>query len=164
MVSSRNRSEPFAHCIIRASQTVANEVGVTMGGFADPLRSTPRRQAGAGACSEESSGVMTVATDDAFLTCVLESDKLVLVDFWAEWCPPCHALAPVLDEIAKEYSHVISVVKIDVDENREIALDFDVTCLPTITVFRGGDVVARLIGSRGKNALLGDLAAYLMPR
>src|ERR1700757_5182070 len=99
-----------------------------MDGSAKPLRSTPRRHAVAGAaCSEESADVMTVATDGAFLTCVLASDKLVLVDFWAQWCPPCHALAPVLDEIAKEYSHVLAVVKVDVDENREIALDFDVT-------------------------------------
>jgi thioredoxin 1 len=85
----------------------------------------------------------------------------LVVDLWAEWCPPCHALAPVLDQIAAERVGELRIAKVDVDAHPEIARRFDVMSFPTLLVFDGGRVVRRLVGARGKGHLLAELADVL---
>jgi thioredoxin 1 len=100
-------------------------------------------------------------TDKTFATEVLGSDKLVLVDFWATWCGPCRMVAPVLEEIAEEYSDTISIAKLDVDENQATARDYQVLSIPTLILFKGGEPVKQIVGAKPKQALLADLADYL---
>jgi thioredoxin 1 len=100
-------------------------------------------------------------TDASFATDVLHSDKTVLVDFWAVWCGPCRMVAPILEEIATEHADKISVVKLNVDENPETAQTYRVTSIPTLNVYRDGQVVKTIIGAKPKAALLRDLAAFL---
>jgi thioredoxin 1 len=100
-------------------------------------------------------------TDKTFATEVLGSDKLVLVDFWATWCGPCRMVAPVLEEIAEEYSDTISIAKLDVDENQATARDYQVLSIPTLILFKGGEPVKQIVGAKPKAALLADLADYL---
>lgn len=100
-------------------------------------------------------------TDTSFTTDVLEADKPVLVDFWAEWCGPCRQVAPVLDEIAGEYKDKITVAKVNIDENPQIARDYQVLSIPTMSVFSGGQLVKSIVGAKPKAALLRDLADYL---
>ena len=97
-------------------------------------------------------------TDARFASDVLESEQPVLVDFTAAWCPPCKALAPILDELADEYAGSLRVVKVDVDENPSTARRFDVRSMPTLVLLRDGAEVKRLIGARPKRVLLEDLA------
>ncbi|HMG43499.1 MAG TPA: thioredoxin [Acidimicrobiales bacterium] len=107
---------------------------------------------------------MTAVTDltaTAFDETVLGSPVPVLVDFWAEWCPPCHALAPILDEIAAEHADRLRIYKLDVDQQPEVALRYDVMSFPTLLVFVDGQPVQRLIGARGKHHLLAELAEVL---
>lgn len=86
-------------------------------------------------------------TDETFAEQVLESDLPVLVDFWAQWCPPCHRLAPVLDRLAEEYADRARVVKMDADENPETIRAYRVMAMPTLVVFRGGEVVSQVVGA-----------------
>jgi thioredoxin len=88
------------------------------------------------------------ATDTTFGDQVLASDLPVLVDFWAEWCPPCHRMAPVLDELAAEYDGRARVVKVDVDANPATARAYGILSLPTLSVFRGGQVVSQVVGAQ----------------
>jgi thioredoxin len=106
-------------------------------------------------------GVVVHATDDTFGGIVLASDVPVLVDFWAQWCPPCHMLSPVLDEIAAELAGRLRVVKVDVDENPATAARYGVLAMPTLSVFRAGSVVSTVVGARPKRRLLSDLGEYL---
>ena len=103
----------------------------------------------------------TVVTDASFATDVLQSDKPVLVDFWAEWCGPCRMVAPVLEEIAGEHADKIVVAKLNVDENPQIAADYGVVSIPTLNVYQGGQVVKQIVGAKPKQALLKDLAEFL---
>ena len=77
---------------------------------------------------------------------VLKSERPVLVDFWAEWCGPCHAVAPIIEKLAKDHGSVIGVGKLNVDESREIAAQFQIRSIPTVMLFKGGRVVETLIG------------------
>ncbi len=97
-------------------------------------------------------------TDSSFDTDVLKSDSPVLVDFWAEWCGPCKMIAPILDEIASENS-AIKIAKIDVDANPATSSKFGVRAIPTLLIFKGGEVVDKIVGLASKKALLDKLAA-----
>jgi thioredoxin 1 len=99
----------------------------------------------------------TQVTDADFATEVLGSDVPVLVDFWAEWCPPCHRLAPVMDELAAEYAGRARVVKMDVDANPDTARAYGIMAMPTLTVFRGGQVVSQVVGAQPKARLRAQL-------
>jgi thioredoxin 1 len=100
-------------------------------------------------------------TDASFSTDVLESDKTILVDFWAEWCGPCRAVSPILDQIAAEHSDKIDIVKLNVDDNPQIALQYQITSIPAMKVFRGGQVVKSMIGARPKPVIEAELAEFL---
>jgi thioredoxin 1 len=100
-------------------------------------------------------------TDATFDSEVLGSDKPVLVDFWAEWCGPCKMVAPVLEEIAAENSDRITVAKVNIDENPEIARRYQIMSIPTMSVFRQGEVVKSIVGAKPKAALLRDLEGIL---
>lgn len=84
---------------------------------------------------------------------VINSDKLVLVDFWAPWCGPCKMVAPVVEDISKEYSDKLKVVKVNVDENAGIASKYQVMNIPTLMLFKNGDVVNKMVGFQPKPAL-----------
>ena len=101
------------------------------------------------------------ATDADFKETVLSSDKPVLVDFWADWCGPCKQMAPVLDKLAEEYADKIDVVKINTDQNPETTRAYNVMSLPTLNVYKDGEVVKQLIGAKPKRALEKELAEFL---
>ncbi len=92
-------------------------------------------------------------TDASFASEVLASDVPVLVDFWAQWCPPCHRLAPVLDELAEEYAGRARVVKVDVDENPQTMRAYGILSMPTLSVFRRGELVSQVVGAQPKAKL-----------
>jgi len=89
-------------------------------------------------------------TDQTFADKVVKSDKLVLVDFWATWCGPCLALGPTLEGLADEYAGKISVAKLNVDENREVAAGHKITSIPTVLFYKNGKLVDSLVGARPK--------------
>jgi thioredoxin 1 len=100
-------------------------------------------------------------TDATFASDVLEHDKPVLVDFWAEWCGPCRQVSPILEEIAGEHADKITVVKLNVDENPQTAAHYGVVSIPTMNVYQGGQVVKTIVGAKPKAMLLRDLEAFL---
>lgn len=92
-------------------------------------------------------------TDENFEQEVLKSQVPVLVDFWAEWCAPCRALAPTIDDLATEYSGKIKIGKIDIEDNREVPSRFGIQAIPTMIIFKGGQAAKTLIGQKSKREL-----------
>ncbi len=102
----------------------------------------------------------TITATDATFTDVVNGDKPVLVDFWAEWCGPCRMIAPILDEIATE-NDALSIAKLNVDENPQVAMQHDVMSIPTMILFQDGVEKKRLVGARSKAALMDELGEFL---
>src|SRR5215207_10986577 len=95
----------------------------------------------------------TAVTESTFEQEVLSSDKPVIVDFWAEWCGPCHAVAPVLDKIAEERAGQLKLVKVNIDQEQGLAAKYGVSSIPTMILFKGGEPAAAAIGAQPKGAL-----------
>ncbi|GAA1246344.1 MAG: thioredoxin [Oryzihumus sp.] len=106
-------------------------------------------------------GATKETTDATFDADVLMNDKPVLVDFWAPWCGPCRAVAPIIEEIATEHADKISVVKLNTDENPEIASRYGITGIPTMNVYVKGEVVKTLVGALPKPKLVRELADFI---
>ena len=100
-------------------------------------------------------------TDATFADEVLNSNDTIMVDFWAEWCGPCRAVSPILDQIAAEHADKIKIVKLNVDDNPQMAMKYQITSIPAMKVFRGGEVVKTVIGAKPKPAIEADLAEFL---
>ncbi|HEA47501.1 MAG TPA: thioredoxin [bacterium] len=100
-------------------------------------------------------------TEKNFQKEVLESDIPVLVDFWAEWCAPCRMIAPVIEEIAQEYSGRLKVGKLNVDENQNLAAKYSIRSIPTLLIFKEGKVIEQIIGALPKKALKSKIATAL---
>jgi len=100
-------------------------------------------------------------TDDNFQKTVLNAAKPVLVDFWANWCGPCHLIAPVLQEVADDFSNNLTVGKVDIDENPATATAYDVRSIPTLILYRDGEVVTRITGAIPKSELAAKLHYFL---
>ena len=100
-------------------------------------------------------------TDATFEEQVLQSKGAVLVDFWATWCGPCRAIAPILDEIANEQAEKLTIMKLDIDENQQVAGQFGIMSIPTMILFKDGQPVKQIVGAKPKPALMRDLAPFL---
>ena len=101
-------------------------------------------------------------SSNTFDETVSGADKPVVVDFWAEWCGPCKQIAPILQEIAAEHGDDVTIAKLNVDDNPELARRFNVMSIPTLLVFSGGEVSKRLVGAKSKGALLEELDEFLV--
>ncbi|WP_027342858.1 thioredoxin [Hamadaea tsunoensis] len=99
-------------------------------------------------------GSAKIVTDATFVSDVLQSDKPVLVDFWAEWCGPCRKVSPVLEEIAGEMADQVTIVKVNIDENPETTRAYRVMSVPTLTIFKGGQPVQSVAGAKPKGELV----------
>jgi thioredoxin 1 len=106
-------------------------------------------------------GSITQLSTDTFDEVIGSSAEPVVVDFWAEWCGPCKMIAPILDEIATEQQGKLRVAKINVDEAPDVARRYEVMSIPTLLVFRDGELAKRVVGAKGKGQLLEDLAEFL---
>jgi thioredoxin 1 len=106
-------------------------------------------------------GTVTEVTDNNFQAEVIDSDVPVLVDFWAPWCGPCRRVGPVVEEIAKERGEELKVVKLNVDDNQETSVAYDVLSIPTLLLFRHGQVAAKVIGAYPKKQLEAQLEPAL---
>ena len=99
--------------------------------------------------------------DSDFDKTVLQSEKPVLVDFWATWCGPCRMVAPIVDELAEEYAGKISFVKLDVDQNPKTAARYSIMSIPTLLIFKKGEPVSHIVGFRPKEELIQSLESVL---
>ncbi len=120
----------------------------------DPIKSAT------GASSAGDSLIKHV-TDDSFAGDVLQSEKPVLVDYWAEWCGPCKMIAPILDDVSKEYGARLQVAKMNVDENREVPGKYGIRGIPTLMLFKGGELAATKVGALSKAQLTAFLDGHL---
>ena len=100
-------------------------------------------------------------TDQEFQSSVLESETPVLVDFWAEWCVPCHMVSPVVEEIGQEKGESLKVAKLNIDDNPNATRTYGVMSIPSLILFKAGKEVARVIGARPKDAIMRDLEPHL---
>ena len=100
-------------------------------------------------------------TDKSFDQTVLEGETPVLVDFWAEWCVPCHMVSPVVEEIGNDKAERLRVAKLNIDDNPEATRKYGVMSIPSLILFKGGQEVARVVGARGKDALLKEIEPHL---
>jgi thioredoxin 1 len=98
-------------------------------------------------------------TDANFKEKVLDSDKLTMIDFWAEWCGPCRAIGPVVEELSKEYDGSVNVGKVNVDQNPQLSIDYGITSIPAILFVKGGKVVDKLVGSQPKGNFVKKIEA-----
>ena len=101
------------------------------------------------------------ATAASFKEDVINSDKIVLVDFWAEWCGPCRMVSPILDEIGAEHADKLEIVKVNVDEEPHLAAEYQITGIPAMKVFQNGKIVREMVGAKPKAALLSDLEGLI---
>ena len=100
-------------------------------------------------------------TDANFKTNVLDSDKLSVIDFWAEWCGPCRAIGPVIEELSKEYDGKVNVGKVNVDHNPQISMNYGITSIPAILFVKGGQVVDKLVGAQPKGNFVKKIEAHI---
>ena len=100
-------------------------------------------------------------TDQSFQETVLNSDKPVLVDFWAAWCGPCRMLGPIIEEVANDFEGRALVGKVDVDNNQHISVDYGIRNIPTVLIFKNGEVVDKIVGVAPKEVIAEKLNAYL---
>ena len=105
-------------------------------------------------------GILTLS-DATFDESIVGAETAVLVDFWAEWCGPCKMIAPVLEDIATEHGDRLQIAKLNVDDNPNVARRYDVMSIPTLLVFKEGNVCKRLVGAKGKAQLLEELAEFI---
>ena len=103
---------------------------------------------------------MIKASDQTFGD-LIASDTPVLVDFWAEWCGPCRMIAPILEEMSSEYAGKLTIAKLNVDENPQTAMQYDVMSIPTMILYQNGSERKRIVGARPKQALLAELGEFL---
>jgi thioredoxin 1 len=113
-----------------------------------------------GIVSSMAEGILTL-TDATFDEQIGSAGTPVLVDFWAEWCGPCKMISPILEEIAKDQVGRITIAKINVDDNPDISRRFDVMSIPTLLLFKDGELTHRTVGAKGKNQLLSELEPHL---
>ncbi len=106
-----------------------------------------------------SANVSTVSALD-FESEVLKSDKLVIVDFWAEWCGPCKMIAPLLDEVAKDLPDKVKIVKVNVDQEQQLAQQYGIYNIPTLLFFKGGAVLEQVVGTTAKKVLVEKINAH----
>ena len=102
------------------------------------------------------------ATDETFEAEVLDAHRIVLVDFWAPWCGPCKMVAPVLEQLSDELSDSVKIVKVDVDENPNVSRQYGIMSIPSLVVFKDGQVVNKMVGVKNKAYILRELAEYLV--
>lgn len=100
-------------------------------------------------------------TDATFAADVLQSEKPVIVDFWAEWCTPCKVIAPVLEEIADSNADKVTVAKLDIDSNPQVAAQYQILSIPTMLVFQNGEVIKQVVGAKPKAALIAEFGDVL---
>ncbi len=100
-------------------------------------------------------------TDANFKSEVIDSDKLTVVDFWAEWCGPCRAIGPIIEELGKEYEGRVNVGKVNVDHNSEVSINYGITSIPAILFFKNGEVVDKLVGAQPKGNFVKKIEQHM---
>lgn len=100
-------------------------------------------------------------TDQEFKAQVIDADLPVLVDFWADWCVPCHMVSPVVEEIARDHAGKMRAMKMNIDDNPETPGKYNVRSIPTLILFKGGEVMARVVGAKAKDAIIKEIEAHL---
>ncbi len=107
------------------------------------------------------SGKIVDITNDSFQESVLKSDKPVIVDFWASWCGPCRMVAPIMEELADDYEDKVQVAKVNVDDQGELAAQFRIMSIPTVLIFKDGQIAEKIVGARGKGEFVELIEKHL---